>query len=85
MITRKQALAIYNAGPDAACKVICELSARVDAQQRQIDLLLKTVSGLERTVAKRSKNSTKSSKPPSSDITILYCSPLAPRVRLAAL
>ncbi len=69
MITRKQALAIYHAGPDAGVKVICELSARVDAQQRQIDLLLQNLSDLERTVAKLSKNSSNSSKPPSSDIT----------------
>jgi len=62
MITPEQALAIYHAGPEAVVKVICELS-------RQVDLLQKRVEELERMVAKLSKNSTNSSKPPSSDIT----------------
>jgi hypothetical protein len=62
MITPEQALAIYHAGPQAVVKVICELS-------RQVDLLQKRVEELERKVAKLSKNSTNSSKPPSSDIT----------------
>jgi transposase len=69
MITPEQALAIYHAGPEAVVKVICDLSARVDAQQQQIDLWLRKVSELERKVAQLSKNSTNSSKPPSSDIT----------------
>ena len=69
MITPEQALAIYHAGPEAVVKVICDLSARVEAQQRQIDLLLRKVADLETKVAKLSKNSTNSSKPPSSDIT----------------
>lgn len=62
MITPEQALAIYHAGPEAVVKVICELS-------RQDDLLQKRVEELERKVARLSKNSTNSSKPPSSDIT----------------
>ena len=62
MITPEQALAIYHAGPEAVVKVICELS-------RQVDLLQKRVEALERKVAQISKNSTNSSKPPSSDIT----------------
>ena len=62
MITPEQALAIYHAGPEAVVKVICELS-------RQDDLLQKRVEELERKVARLAKNSTNSSKPPSSDIT----------------
>jgi len=69
MITPEQALAIYHAGPEAVVKVICDLSARVEAHQLQIDLLLRKVADLESKVAKLSKNSTNSSKPPSSDIT----------------
>jgi len=68
-ITFEQALALCLSDPEAAARMICDLSARVDAQQRQIDLLLQKVAELERTVAKLSKNSTNSSKPPSSDIT----------------
>ncbi len=62
MITPEQALAIYHSGPEAVVKVICELSAQVDLQQKRVE-------ELERTVAKLSKNSANSSKPPSSDIT----------------
>ena len=61
MITPEQALAIYHAGPEAVVKVICELS-------RQVDLLQKRVEALECKVAELSKNSSNSSKPPSSDI-----------------
>jgi len=61
MITPEQALAIYYAGPEAVVKVICELS-------RQVDLLQKRVEALECKVAELSKNSSNSSKPPSSDI-----------------
>jgi hypothetical protein len=68
-ITFEQALALCRSDPEAAARLICELSARVDAQQRQIDLLLRKVADLERTVARLSKNSANSSKPPSSDIT----------------
>ena len=68
-ITFDQAPALCRSDPEAAARLICELSARVEAQQRQIDLLLRKVADLERTVAKLSKNSSNSSKPPSSDIT----------------
>lgn len=69
MIGYEQALAICRSDPESAARLICELSAKVDAQQSQIDLLLQKVSELERMVAKLSKNSNNSSKPPSSDIT----------------
>lgn len=55
MITAEEAQATYHAGPEAVVKVICELSRQVEY--------------LELKVAKLSKNSTNSSKPPSSDIT----------------
>jgi rRNA maturation protein Nop10 len=69
MIGYEQALALCRSDPGSAARLICDLSARVDAQQRQIDLLRRKVAELERTVARLSKNSTNSSKPPSSDIT----------------
>lgn len=51
---RDEARAIYLAGQDAVVHTLCELSAEVTALERQL--------------AKRSKNSSTSSKPPSSDI-----------------
>ena len=68
-ISFEQALALCLSDPEAAARLICDLSARVEAQQRQIDLLLRKVAELETKVAQLSKNSTNSSKPPSSDIT----------------
>ena len=64
MIGYEQALTFCRSDPESAARLISELSAKVEAQQRQIDLLLRKVSELERTVAKLSKNSTNSSKPP---------------------
>jgi len=68
-ISFEQALALCRSDPEAAARLICDLSARVEAQQRQIDLLLRKVADLETKLAQLSKNSTNSSKPPSSDIT----------------
>jgi len=68
-ITYEQALGLCRSDPEAAARLICELAAKVEAQQQQIDLLLRKVADLEAKVAKLSKNSTNSSKPPSSDIT----------------
>ena len=68
-ITYEQALGLCRSDPEAAARLICELAAKVEAQQLQIDLLLRKVAELERKVAQLSKNSTNSSKPPSSDIT----------------
>ena len=69
MISYEQALEICRANPENGARLICELSAKVDAQQRQIDMLQKKVTELERMVARLSKNSSNSGKPPSSDIT----------------
>lgn len=62
MITPEQAMEIYNAGPEAVVRGICDLS-------RQVDLLQQRADELERKVARLSKNSSNSGKPPSSDIT----------------
>jgi transposase len=61
-IAFEQALALCRSDPEAAARMLCELS-------RQVDLLQQRVEELERKVAQLSKNSTNSSKPPSSDIT----------------
>ena len=59
-MTPDEALALYNAGPKVATKILCDLSNTVQFQQEQINVL-------ELKVAKLSKNSSNSSKPPSSD------------------
>ena len=60
MLTREEARAIYRAGEEVVVKVLLEMSAK-------IDVLEKRVEELERIVARLSKNSSNSSKPPSSD------------------
>lgn len=62
MISREEAKAIYRAGEEAVVTTICELSAQVETLQRRVEELERVVAGL-------SKNSSNSSKPPSSDIT----------------
>jgi len=59
-MTPDEALALYNAGPKVVTKVMCHLSNTVQSQQEQIMVL-------ELKVAKLSKNSSNSSKRPSSD------------------
>jgi transposase len=59
-MTRDEALALYNAGSAAVIKALCDLSNAVEAQQKQIK-------SLELKIAKLTKNSSNSSKPPSSD------------------
>ena len=54
-ISFEQALALCLSDPEAAARLICDLSARVEAQQRQIDLLLRKVAELETKVAQLSK------------------------------
>ena len=59
-MTYDEALALYNAGPKVVAKILCDLSNTIESQQEQIKIL-------EIKVAKLSKNSSNSSKPPSSD------------------
>ena len=59
-MTRDEALVLYNAGSAAVVETLCNLSQTIDAQQKRIkDLQIK--------IAKLSKDSTTSSKRPSSD------------------
>ena len=69
MISYKQALTLCRSGLESAARLICDLSASVEGGQQQIALLLRNISELDRKVARLSKNSTNSSKSPSSDIT----------------
>lgn len=63
-LTREEALAIYNSGPEAVIKIICEMSqAMVDLQRENRELRIR-ISELEQKLAKNSRNS---SKPPSTD------------------
>ena len=50
-----EALAIYNAGPDAVVKALCDFSSAIESQQRMMK-------ALEIRIAKLSKNSSNSSK-----------------------
>lgn len=59
-MTPDDALALYNSGPKAVVKILCDLSSTIEYQQDHIK-------ALELKVAKLSKNSSNSSKPPSSD------------------
>jgi len=59
-VTSAEALALYHAGPQVVTKVLCDLENIIEAQQVKIK-------ALEVKVAKLSKNSSNSSKPPSSD------------------
>jgi len=59
-MTREEAIAIYRAGEEATVAVLLQLSAAVEE-------LKKRVEKLEEALARRSTNSSNSSKPPSSD------------------
>jgi hypothetical protein len=59
-MTPEQAQAIYVAGEQAVVKHLCALDAQVQAGEQEIE-------ALQRKLAQRSKNSSTSSKPPSSD------------------
>jgi transposase len=59
-MTPERAQAIYVAGQQAVVKRLCELDAQVQAGEQKI-------AALERELARRSKDSSNSSKPPSSD------------------
>ncbi len=59
-MTNDESLALYNAGPKVVVKILCDLSRTIESQQMQIK-------ALEIKIAKLSKNSSNSSKRPSSD------------------
>ena len=59
-MTREEALAIYRAGEEVVVRVLCEMSDKIESLQKRVNELEKIVAGL-------SKNSSNSSKPPSSD------------------
>ena len=59
-MTHDEALALYNAGLKVTVKILCDLSNTIEFQEEQIK-------ALEVKVAKLSKNSSNSSKRPSSD------------------
>ena len=56
----KEALAIYRAGKQAVVNALCEMSDKIESLQKRVD-------ELEKIVARLAKNSSNSSKPPSSD------------------
>ncbi len=60
-MTPNKALKIYNSGQESVVETLCNLSQTVESQQKEIKIL-------ESKVIKLSKNSSTSSKPPSSDI-----------------
>lgn len=59
-MTKDEALALYKAGPKVVVKVLCDLNLTIESQQKQIK-------AFEIKIAKLSKNSSNSSKRPSSD------------------
>ncbi|MCP4271228.1 MAG: IS66 family transposase, partial [Gammaproteobacteria bacterium] len=59
-MTRTEAYAIYNAGPEAVVKVLMDHSSTIESQGERI-------SALENKIAELLKNSTNSGKRPSSD------------------
>lgn len=59
-MTRDEALLLYNAGAETVIKILCESSATIEAMQEKIRIL-------EIKIAKLTKNSSNSSKRPSSD------------------
>jgi hypothetical protein len=59
-MTNNEALALYNAGQKVVVKILCDQSLTIESQQKQIK-------DLEIKIAKLSKNSSNSSKRPSSD------------------
>src|SRR3989338_3054773 len=63
-LTREEALRIYESGPEAVVRVLCEFSQAIVELQRENRELKIRVRELEQKLAKNSRNS---SKPPSSD------------------
>ena len=64
MLTREEALAIYQAGPQTVVPVFLETDARLHALEQRVEELQAQVQQLQ---DQRAKNSRNSSKPPSSD------------------
>ena len=64
MLTREEALAIYQAGPQTVVPVFLEMAARLHALEQRVEELQAQVQPLQ---DQRAKNSRNSSKPPSSD------------------
>ena len=64
MLTREEALAIYQAGPQTVVPVFLETDARLHALEQRVEELQAQVQPLQ---DQRAKNSRNSSKPPSSD------------------
>ena len=67
MLTREEARAIYRAGEEVVVRVLLEMSAKIDEFQKRMEELQDKVEILEKTIARLTKNSSNSSKPPSSD------------------
>ncbi len=59
-MTREEAMVIYRAGQEVVVKLLCELSDKTESLQKRVQ-------ELERRIARLTKNSSNSSKPPSSD------------------
>ena len=64
MLTREEALAIYQAGPQTVVPVFLETDARLHALEQRVEDLQAQVQPLQDQLAQNSRNS---SKPPSSD------------------
>ena len=64
MLTREEALAIYQAGPQTVVRVFLEMDARLHALEQRVEELQAQVQPLQDQLAQNSRNS---SKPPSSD------------------
>ena len=70
-MTRPEAEAIYNAGKETVVRVLLMMDARIDALEHQVQSLSTRLDASEQQVRKLqeqlAKNSSNSSKPPSSD------------------
>lgn len=69
LISPEQAKAIYAAGEEAVIEALCGQQAEWLELRRQNEVLGQKVAQLEKAIARLSKDSTTSHKPPSSDIT----------------
>ena len=64
MLTRQDALVIYQAGPETVVRVLLDMDARLHALEQRLQASEQRVKELENQLAKNSRNS---SKPPSTD------------------